>query len=133
GLWRRAVGPEEDFLVAVVRQLQLGPGLHVDDTALRNLDLLGRLAQVHGQHPGDDHEGLLLDRVAMAAAPRQRRIAPESPARVLQADLLAEPGDVAGAPARLGFALDPVDLVGAGHAEGHGASLAVRPAIAFAN
>jgi hypothetical protein len=50
---------------------------------------------------------------------------------VLEAEHVTEPCDVAGCPARLGLALDPLELVGADDAEGHGASLAARAAIAF--
>ena len=48
---------------------------------------------------------------------------------MLEAEHVAEPGHVAGAAARLGLALDPLELVGEGDSEGHVASLAAAAAI----
>ena len=124
GLGRCAVGVEQDVLVTMVGQLQDGAGLDVDDAALRHLDPFRRVAEVHRQRAVDHDERLFLDVVAVAPSFRAGRVAPDVSSRVLEAEHVAEPGHVAGAAARLGLALDPLELVGEGDSERHVASLA---------
>ena len=93
-LGRCAVHVDEQLLVTVIRGLQLGAGLDVDQAADRDLDSLGRLAQVHRQRAGDRHERLLLQRMAVTAPLRPGLVAPEVRARVREAGELAQLGDV---------------------------------------
>ena len=59
----------------------------------------------------------------MPPALRAGRVAPHAPARVREAEDVAEPGDVARNPVALGLALDPLELVRTDHAEAHAATL----------
>jgi hypothetical protein len=67
-LGRCAVRVDGNVLVAFVPQLQRRPGLHEHDASARELDPLGRLAEVHGQPPVEHDEGFLLDEIAVALA-----------------------------------------------------------------
>ena len=60
------------------------PGSTATTLSRRQLDPLGRLAEVHRQRAGEDDEDLLLHLVGVAAAARAGRVAPEPRARLLQ-------------------------------------------------
>ena len=121
GLGGCAVDVDEEVDVAVVRGLELGPGLDVDDPADRHVDSLGRLAEVHRQGPLDDDERLLLRRLPVTPAPGARLVAPEVGAGVPEPGELAVLGDVARRLPGLVRPGDPVELLGLDDAESHAA------------
>ena len=89
-----AVGVDDEILVAVIRRLEWGTRLDVDEPARRHVLALRRLTQVHRQRACQDDERLLLERVPMAATPRARLVPPDVGAGVGEAGALAQLGDV---------------------------------------
>ena len=83
-LRRGAVDEDHDLVVAVVPQLERRPRLDHDHAVRRELDPLGRLAEVHRQRPLEDDEDLLLRLVGVPPAAAARRVAPEPRTRVRQ-------------------------------------------------
>ena len=73
-----AVDEDHDFFAAVVLELERRSRLDRDHALRRQLDGLGRLAEVHGQRAGEDDEDLLLHLVGVAAPTASGRVAPDA-------------------------------------------------------
>jgi hypothetical protein len=62
----------------------VGAGLDCDDTLRADVDPFRRITQEHRQGAGDDDEDFFLRFVGVAAAASPCRIAPDTPARLLE-------------------------------------------------
>ena len=89
---RRAVDEDDQLCIGLVPHLQGGHRLDRDDRARSQVDALGLVAEQHRHRPRDDDEDLFLRVIAMAAACRVGRVAPEPRAGVLQLDERSQVG-----------------------------------------
>ena len=108
-LGRSTVDIHDEILVAVVDGLEGGAWFDVDQATGWYVVPLRLVTEVHGQGPGEDHERLLLERMAVTASSRTGLVSPHVAAAVRKAGQVGELGDV---PCRLTWfmrACDPLE------------------------